>query len=169
MILIDFSEWRPAGQGAAHGAGRSFWYISQCPLNKFGFFIGERPKPARGMIFTPAAVTRRRIKKQKWRGGGKCSSRIPKKKFSNAYWPVSGISPITERLSLLVYNFITFTADSDRILPFVGRVVAAGRTVTCHDARRTPYQETNRSKKATTFIPLIRFDFPRTKNLSQKA
>lgn len=121
MILIDFSEWRPAGQGAAHGAGRSFWYISQCPFNKFGFFIGERPKSARGMIFTPAAVTRRRIKKQKWRGGGKCSSRIPKKKFSNA-WPVSGISPITERLSLLVYYFITFTADSDRILPFVGRV-----------------------------------------------
>lgn len=27
MILIDFSEWRPAGQGAAHDAGRSFWYI----------------------------------------------------------------------------------------------------------------------------------------------
>jgi hypothetical protein len=48
-------------------------------------------------------------------------------------------------------------------------VVAAGRTVTCHDARRTPYQETNRSKKATTFIPLIRFDFPRTKKSFSKS
>jgi hypothetical protein len=83
MILIDFSEWRPAGQGAAHGAGRSFWYISQCPLNKFGFFIGERPKPARGMIFTPAAVTRRRIKKQKWRGGGETNAPLASLKKSS--------------------------------------------------------------------------------------
>jgi hypothetical protein len=46
-------------------------------------------------------------------------------------------------------------------------VVAAGRTVTCHDARRTPYQETNRSKKATTFIPLIRL-FSTHKKISLK-
>jgi hypothetical protein len=102
-------------------------------------------------------------------GGGRqmLHSHPLKKKFSNA-WPVSGVSPITERLSLLytilLHLQLTATVSSLSLAVWV----AAGRTVTCHDARRTPYQETNRSKKATTFIPLIRFDFPQHKKISLK-